>query len=408
MNRSLNDVVMVDHFYLDQLRVFHAMDSYSRFSADYVVPDASLESAVVAFESVWIGQFWPPDAVQGDQAFTGETFQQYLKSHGISFRPVPSRRHHKNTLEPKHGIIRSIYLRLQSASPTSNSAILALRAVSISNDLYGSDTLSAFELAKGFTKPVAADSELTPVPADLIYARDQLIAKRKLTLILRSHITADPVVNPGDIVQVYVRTGKEKRGRWLSPRTALSIDRSAGTVTVAGSNGKRIVAAVEDTRVVVVDNDLAHAVIESLDTLNDNLSELTEDLAKVQDAEQHDFESLPSPDAEHTSDDPHTSPAVGDRPEVFWRIDNQFYPGVVQSVEHNKHVISYDDGDKEELVLSDETWRALPALNSSIIPGKKLKSNEQTVLAQMLDTFGNKSFLRQQAQGFEQAVIVRS
>ena len=80
---------------------------------------------------------------------------------------------------------------------------------------------------------------------------------------------------------------------------------------------------------------------------------------------------------------------------------------MVQTVEENKHVISYDDGDKEELTLSDETWRALPALNS-IVSGKKLESNEQTTLALMLDTFGNKPFLRQHAQGFEQAVIACS
>ena len=317
MNRSFNDVIMVDHFYLEQLRVFHAMDSYSRLSAAYVVPDATLGSAAIAFESISIAQFWPPEAVQGDQAFTGDAFQQYLKSHGISFRPVPSRRHHKNTLEPKHGIIRSIFLRLQSASPNTSSALLALQEVSISNDLYGSDKLSAFELAKRFTKPIAVDSELAPVPADLIAARDEIIAKRKLTLILRSHVTADPVVDPGDMVQVYVRTGKEKRGKWLSPRTALSIDRTAGTVTVAGSNGRKIVAAVEDTRLAVVDSDLASAVVESLDTLNENLSELTEDLAEIQEEEQHDSEGFHSTDAEHTSDDSYISPSVGDRLEVF-------------------------------------------------------------------------------------------
>lgn len=126
LNRSCNDVVMVDHFYLDQVRIFQAMDSYSIFSAAYIVSDATLDSAPITFESICAAHFCAPESVRGDQAFVGREFQQYHKSHGISYRPVPSRSHHKNTLGPKPDIIRSIHHHLRSATPEALSEMLAI------------------------------------------------------------------------------------------------------------------------------------------------------------------------------------------------------------------------------------------------------------------------------------------
>lgn len=91
------------------------MDSYSRFSRVYLVYDETIFYATVAFETTWVAQFWPPMEVQGDQAFENKEFFEYLISHGIKFRPIPNRKHHKRTLEPKHNEIRSIFLRLVHA-----------------------------------------------------------------------------------------------------------------------------------------------------------------------------------------------------------------------------------------------------------------------------------------------------
>lgn len=167
---------MIDHFNLDQLRLFHCMDSFSRFLSVYLVPEASVFSATVAFETSWIAHFWPSVAVQGDQAFANEEFLMYLQSNDTTFRPVPSRKHHKNTLQPKHGVIRSIFIRLLNQNPNSNKSILALRAVSISNYVYGSDVMSAFELAKGFSKPLIENSAPEFVSQELVHACDELIA----------------------------------------------------------------------------------------------------------------------------------------------------------------------------------------------------------------------------------------
>ena len=122
--------------------------------------------------------------------------------HGIKFRPVPSRKHHKNPFDPKKGVIRSIFIRLKHESPNANISILALRHVTIANDVYGSDVMSAFEIAKVFTKALIDGTTPLTVSPDLITARETLMAKRKLNLILRTKATVDPVIHPGDLVQV--------------------------------------------------------------------------------------------------------------------------------------------------------------------------------------------------------------
>lgn len=59
LNRSFNDSVCVAHF-LGDLRIIHVTDAYSRFSAALVVNDETLRTAIIAFESVWLSQFWTP------------------------------------------------------------------------------------------------------------------------------------------------------------------------------------------------------------------------------------------------------------------------------------------------------------------------------------------------------------
>lgn len=56
----------------------------------------------------------------------------------------------------------------------------------MSNDLYGSDMVSAFELAKRFSKPIEREPHPFFLSDDTVEARDELVAKRKLTFILWS------------------------------------------------------------------------------------------------------------------------------------------------------------------------------------------------------------------------------
>lgn len=95
VNRCLNEVLMIDYFYIFKFRLFHCMDSYTGFSSLYVVPESNLFSAPVEFETTWVAQFWSTVADNGDQEFWNQAFRYYLTSHGTSFGPVHNRKNHK-------------------------------------------------------------------------------------------------------------------------------------------------------------------------------------------------------------------------------------------------------------------------------------------------------------------------
>ncbi|XP_010243945.1 PREDICTED: sister chromatid cohesion protein PDS5 homolog A-like isoform X2 [Nelumbo nucifera] len=68
----------------------------------------------------------------------------------------------------------------------------------------------------------------------------------------------------------------------------------------------------------------------------------------------------------------HGANLIGKRIKVWWPLDKQFYEGVVQSYDQGKkkHVILYDDGDMEVLLLKKERWELI---NKGYQPRKHLK-----------------------------------
>lgn len=93
-----NDVVFIDHFWLENICLFHAMDSFQRISKLQHVPSKSLSDGNVAFENLSVDQFWPPSAVHGDLAVMCVEFISFLSQYNISFRSVPPRRPDKNKI----------------------------------------------------------------------------------------------------------------------------------------------------------------------------------------------------------------------------------------------------------------------------------------------------------------------
>lgn len=97
-SRPINKVVRVNHFFFQELWLLHAMDSVTRCAACCIFPDTKLPTAVLAFESCWIGKFWPPTTVLGYQfwphttvhiAFGYDQFRQFLATLDIVFQKIP-------------------------------------------------------------------------------------------------------------------------------------------------------------------------------------------------------------------------------------------------------------------------------------------------------------------------------
>lgn len=92
----------------------------------------------------------------------------------------------------------------------------------------------------------------------------------------------------------------------------------------------------------------------------------------------------------------------GDQISVLWPLDQKYYPGTVHSAEDDGRVnLHYDDGDTECLDMKKEVWKLTNTLASSSSQSSsvlQVTSTEESVLTSMLDHFGNKPFMRHQAQ----------
>lgn len=119
-----------------------------------VVDLTALSKAVQAFETTWIPIFWYTKEVIRESAFVYGEFRVYLNTLRITFDLVPSGRHRKNTIESKHSVIPSIYLRPMTANNNKDHILNAMKALNISNEISGTITASAYEVARRYTKPI--------------------------------------------------------------------------------------------------------------------------------------------------------------------------------------------------------------------------------------------------------------
>lgn len=79
----------------------------------------------------------------------------------------------------------------------------------------------------------------------------------------------------------------------------------------------------------------------------------------------------------HTTDDTLLStPNVGVQIDAFFPFDNNVYPVIVESIIDNNHHIYYADGDSENVILDNETWRLPMSISSiSVFLGNKSAKN---------------------------------
>ena len=191
LSRYFKNLVRIEHFYLDSIGLFHWLDMATRVPAAVIVSSAATDEFIHGSEACWLSQFWCHAVIHGDKAFAQRNFREHLHDGNFAFRLVPPLLHSKNPLESKHGVIRRIFLKLQTAEPGTDIALLALRWATISNHQYCNDAMSSFELATGFTKPVDSNC-VSDMPEDIIGAHQLLQATYKLALMLKTTSTPEP------------------------------------------------------------------------------------------------------------------------------------------------------------------------------------------------------------------------
>lgn len=79
----------------------------------------------------------------------------------------------------------------------------AYKAAKMSDDLYSNETMSKFDLAKGFSQPVAARQFDKFIPRDVKAAGNQLQARRKLIRIMHSKSVKETSLAVGDRLDIF-------------------------------------------------------------------------------------------------------------------------------------------------------------------------------------------------------------
>lgn len=108
-----------------------------------------------------------------------------------------------------------MFLRLSASirdESTVDPKLCTMQAIRISNDSYGSDILSASELARGYSRPIEFPNSPVPISEEIIDARTTLSAKWKLALILRQKKASPQAFPVGDMVDIRIHLRNEKRG----------------------------------------------------------------------------------------------------------------------------------------------------------------------------------------------------
>lgn len=102
---------------------------------------------------------------------------------------------------------------------------------------------------------------------------EELKAKQKLNLILRSNKSASRPIQTGDTVQVFIKHHYEKGGRWSTPRIVLSVYSNTGAITVTGSSNSTLIVVFEYVRLAIMDEHLADSVLNSIDDMTYKIEE---------------------------------------------------------------------------------------------------------------------------------------
>lgn len=158
-------------------------------------------------------------------------------------------------------------------------------------------------------------------------------------------------------MQVYIHRENQKRGSWSSLRYIIDVNYESGSVSVSGASGKKILAAFEYLRPALQSSEFGTHVPESIDLVDEILSELIVNFNDEQLAEISDNDSSPRADEAIDDDDdddpddillpsgashfnppvdakndgiPHTEnsnapsdPIIGDEIQVFWPLEDQ-------------------------------------------------------------------------------------
>lgn len=134
---------------------------------------------------------------------------QYIET---AIHDAPPRRHSKNDLESKQSVVRSGFLRLLDATVYISRKVAAQHALRRSSILYENSIVTAFEMARAFSRPLINIPHT--LSDDINKAQKDLMSKPKLKRILQRKYNVETVVSANKVTGLLVHDGKHKHTTW--------------------------------------------------------------------------------------------------------------------------------------------------------------------------------------------------
>ena len=224
VNQAFNVELQID-FMFPTIRgskhtVIHITDAGTSYSETSICNSRTAHMMQEAIETIWIYRHGAPCAISADDEFNCVALQQFLRVHNIQFMPRPTRRYNKTGIvERKNATVKSILYKLNDELCQATPDTLLKRATFLSNMFSGNQTLSSFELVRGY-RPSVVGLPRNIVTQELLDAHKEQVATRKLQRLLnsRNYNSHRPdLFNAGDRVWVFYRTSKQNEAvEWIA------------------------------------------------------------------------------------------------------------------------------------------------------------------------------------------------
>lgn len=222
VNQAFNEEIQADfatvRFKDANHEVLNVVDTGTTYGLRLIVPDRSAKTMKKLLEKHWFLEFGAPKSFSADPEFTRGVMERFLQLHDVTLQQRPARSSNKNGIvERQNGVFKMIMERLSKHDKTSEVDEVVARASLFTNLIKGSNVLSSFQLAKGYS-PSILGMPRKFVPQELLDAHVEITAARAIHKVLKGkapRVEQRNALTPGREVWVYLRTTKPEPVEWI-------------------------------------------------------------------------------------------------------------------------------------------------------------------------------------------------
>lgn len=159
INEKFNQEVQADftiaYMGSEKINVLNIIDLGTNYGKRVIAPDRQASKMMSFFEKHWIYHHGAPKSFSADPEFTTDFFQDLLKMHEVECRPRPIRSSSKNVkIERNNGVFKGVLSKVAKEKTSISVDVLIWRASFLTNIFHVSSTMSAFQLARGYSPSI--------------------------------------------------------------------------------------------------------------------------------------------------------------------------------------------------------------------------------------------------------------